>query len=248
MDLDWSTFLLEIINFLVLVWLLRRFLYRPVLAAIVRRQESVRSELESAEAMRADAAALQSEFEARIADQQRERDRQMAALDDEVQALRRQRLEELEREIEEARQKARADDQRKLSDTREALGMEALNQGAAFAAALLKELASPELEGLIVQMTLRYLGDLPESRWQSFREDLAEHQGTCQVSSAFGLDPDQKQALSELFSKQLHSSEPVKFQTDRSLISGLEILLGSWALGANIRDELNGFSEHPGHE
>ena len=38
MALDWSTLALEAVNFLILVWLLQRFLYRPVLAAIDRRR------------------------------------------------------------------------------------------------------------------------------------------------------------------------------------------------------------------
>ena len=32
MAFDWTTFGLEIINFLALLWILKRFLYRPVLA------------------------------------------------------------------------------------------------------------------------------------------------------------------------------------------------------------------------
>ncbi|MEO0035300.1 MAG: synthase, partial [Pseudomonadota bacterium] len=38
MSLDWSSLALQTVNFLVLVWLLQRFLYRPVLAAIDRRR------------------------------------------------------------------------------------------------------------------------------------------------------------------------------------------------------------------
>ena len=39
MGLDTTTFVLEIVNFLILLWLLNRFLYRPVQAAIARRQQ-----------------------------------------------------------------------------------------------------------------------------------------------------------------------------------------------------------------
>ena len=37
MELDWSTFALEIINFLALLWILKRFLYRPILAVVAER-------------------------------------------------------------------------------------------------------------------------------------------------------------------------------------------------------------------
>ena len=41
MEFDWTTFALEVVNFLVLVWLLKRFLYRPVLACSTRRRAEV---------------------------------------------------------------------------------------------------------------------------------------------------------------------------------------------------------------
>ena len=41
MELSWSTFFLEIINFLVLVWILKRFLYKPVMDVIARRREGI---------------------------------------------------------------------------------------------------------------------------------------------------------------------------------------------------------------
>ena len=50
MELNWSTFLLEIINFLVLVWILKRFLYQPVLDVIARRRKAIEAQL--AEALR----------------------------------------------------------------------------------------------------------------------------------------------------------------------------------------------------
>ena len=45
MEFGWSTFLLEIINFLVLVWLLHRFFYRPVLDIVAERQRQIESSL-----------------------------------------------------------------------------------------------------------------------------------------------------------------------------------------------------------
>ena len=43
MQIDWTTFALEIINFLVLVWILKRFLYRPVLDTLARRRAAATS-------------------------------------------------------------------------------------------------------------------------------------------------------------------------------------------------------------
>ena len=65
MNFDWTTFALEAINFLILVWLLKRFLYRPILDAVARRQAAVARTLADAEAARVDAARLREEYEGR---------------------------------------------------------------------------------------------------------------------------------------------------------------------------------------
>jgi F-type H+-transporting ATPase subunit b len=45
MELDWTTFALEIINFLALIWILKRFLYRPVLATLGQRRAGIEANL-----------------------------------------------------------------------------------------------------------------------------------------------------------------------------------------------------------
>ncbi len=48
MELNWTTFALEIVNFLILVWILKRFLYKPVLEAIARRKTAIDKTLSDA--------------------------------------------------------------------------------------------------------------------------------------------------------------------------------------------------------
>ena len=55
MEFDWLTFGFEIVNFLVLVWLLHRLLYRPVLAMIQRRRDEIAAAARAAEARQAEA-------------------------------------------------------------------------------------------------------------------------------------------------------------------------------------------------
>ena len=58
MELSWPTFFLEIINFLVLVWILKRFLYKPVLEAVAHRKAVIDKTLADANAKEAGAQAL----------------------------------------------------------------------------------------------------------------------------------------------------------------------------------------------
>ena len=67
MQFDWTTFALEMVNFLVLVWLLKRFFYKPLRTAIESRRASVESTLQAAETARREAAAMKEQYENRLA-------------------------------------------------------------------------------------------------------------------------------------------------------------------------------------
>ena len=57
MHLDWSTLVLQTVNVLILLWLLRRFLFRPVVAIVAERKNAAEKQLADAEIARAQAQA-----------------------------------------------------------------------------------------------------------------------------------------------------------------------------------------------
>ena len=73
MELNWSTFLLEIINFLVLVWILKHFLYKPILDVIARRRAGIEDRLAKAQQLHDEANTLKTEYENRLVDWEHER-------------------------------------------------------------------------------------------------------------------------------------------------------------------------------
>src|SRR5450432_81249 len=62
MKIDWFTVIAQVINFLILVWLLKRFLYKPILNAIAEREKKITDQLKDADAKKADAKKEQDEF------------------------------------------------------------------------------------------------------------------------------------------------------------------------------------------
>ena len=76
MELSWTTFLLEAINFLVLVWLLKRLFYAPVKRAIAARRAAVEKTLQDAETERREAEDLKAKYEGRLQEWEQEKERQ----------------------------------------------------------------------------------------------------------------------------------------------------------------------------
>ena len=80
MELSWSTFVLEIINFLALVWILKRFLYKPVLDIIARRRSAIEKTQADAATLMAAAEQLQDQYGGRLTEWERERQEARATL------------------------------------------------------------------------------------------------------------------------------------------------------------------------
>src|ERR1700683_1776942 len=62
MLIDWFTVAAQAVNFLLLVWLLKRFLYKPVLAAIDEREKRIAMQIQDAEKKKAEAVQEQAAF------------------------------------------------------------------------------------------------------------------------------------------------------------------------------------------
>jgi len=241
-QLDWSTILLEIVNFLVLVWILKRFLYQPVLYVIAQRKAGIESAIAGADAKRAEADALKAQYENRLADWEHERAGARETLAHELDAERRRRLAGLEESLAAEREKARVADERRLGEFQRRAEEQAVAQGARFAARLLDRVNGPELDARLVALALEGLGGLDAPRLAELRAgapDAAE----IEVQSARALDPASRQAIEAAIAKLLGSSPAYRYRVDPALVAGVRIQLGPWVLRASLQDELQGLAE-----
>ena len=243
MELSWSTFLLEIINFLVLVWILKRFLYKPVLEVIGRRRESIEQTLREAGEEREASEVLQLQYEKRLADWEQEKEIARIALQRDVESERRQRLEALAGELKEERKKAQVLAEKELRETERRLQTQALDLGANFATRLLSRLAGPELEAKLIEAALQDLAALPVAQRQRLHQAWQRGDALVEVTSAYPLDEPRQGALEKVLASVVGGDVACRYREDPELIGGMRLRLGSWVLHANLRNELKSFAE-----
>jgi F-type H+-transporting ATPase subunit b len=241
-ELDWSTFVLEIINFLILVWILKRFLYKPVLEAIARRKETIGKSLTAAQARHDDAQALEEQYRNRLGDWEQEKAKMRAAMLDEIEAERARRMDELQAALERERNKNQAIEARYRKDWQSKVEDEAMVQSAQFAARLLARAASPELEERLIALAREDLARLPEAQLQSLRAACREDAFKVTVASAFPLDENQRDAVGQAIEAVTGRDGGLEFVRDERLLAGLRISIGPWILRANLQDELKLFA------
>lgn len=243
MQFDWTTFALEILNFLVLVWLLKRFLYRPVLKAIMERRSRIEQSLADSEQKRTEAAAFRAEYEQRLVAWEQEKEQLRARMRQEVNEERARLLEEVQASVEAERDKARALESRRVADLTRQAESAAYAHAARFAALLLGRLAGPDLEGKLVEMVLNDLQGLSEAQRQALREAGAKTDAPVAVVSAYPVDQRQREALRQGLERVAGRALQWTWSENRELMAGLRVSMGPWILHANLQDELKSFSE-----
>src|SRR5580698_4504075 len=120
MPIDWFTVVAQAINFLILVWLLKRFLYKPILHAIDEREKGIATQLAQAEAKKAEAQKERDDFQCKNETFDRERGALMTRVTDEATAERQRLLEEARKDADTMRAKR----QESLRNEQQALSQE----------------------------------------------------------------------------------------------------------------------------
>ena len=244
MELDWTTFALEIVNFLALVWILKRFLYRPVLATLVQRRAGIERVLSGAREAEARASVLKNQFEGRLADWEQEKAAARARFDAEMAAERSRQMEALSRHLAAERERSAAQDAHRQETLQRELAAQAGTQARQFASKLLARLAGPDLEARLVKLFIEELATLPDERVAPLR---AGHNGNGQglVASAYSLSEEQRRLVSGAIEARLGVHGHLEFVEDSDLLAGIRVSFGAWQLDFSLAGELGIFAEAP---
>lgn len=242
MQLDWTTFILEIINFLVLIWILQHFFYRPVLAVIARRQAEIDDSLQQAQQLQEEAEQLQTQYKNRLAEWDDEKLNARQLLAQEIEAQRTKKLDEVRTELESERQKAEIIAERKFTEQQQHAEVAALYQAARFSAKLFSRLAGPDVEQRLIGCFIDDLKNLPAIQQHTIQASLASANNQLQIASAYPLDQSVCDQLETLLKSIFKQAPEIQYIQDKELIAGLRVTLGAFVLQANLKDELQSFA------
>jgi F-type H+-transporting ATPase subunit b len=243
MEFDVSTFILEIVNFLVLIWILQRLFYKPLLAIIAQRRQFIDNSLADAKKLREEAEELRDLYDNRQKVWEQDKQTAMAALHQQLEGERMKQMGKLRVELEEERRKANVTLNRQQQEHQQQVEKQALLNGSRFAGLLLQQAAGPELEERLFDMLLDHFTVLPEA-CRLCLETLGHAESvTIKVTSVYTFSADQRQRLEQKFNALLDMPIDFQYLQDPALIAGVRLDIGDWVLHANLKHELAGFAE-----
>ena len=242
MLIDWFTVIAQIINFLILLLLLRRFLYKPILNAMEERERKVTERLESARQERIKAKEERQRYETLYQELNQTLDEKKRQAAEEVETWRKQALHEARQGVEAAKESWRKALQQEQDAFNAELRQFAVRQSYAVAGKALRDLADDSLEArLLAQFSERLAGGKIDLGKFDSKDRLT-------VRSAFELSGEARKSLAESIQKGLGRKADLDYKVAPELGAGLELKSDeghqvAWNLNRYLQTLEEGLSE-----
>lgn len=226
MQIDWLTVAAQIVNFLVLVWLLQRFLYRPITNAMARREERIETRLSEAKAAREEVEAEAEELREKQRALEESREEVLSEARQEAAALR----SGLEDDIREDMEARRAAWQEHLDDEREAfsarLQERAGHQVIDIVGRVLEDYVGSDLAGQLAGTFADRLADLDADERDKLKQAVSRAEGPARVESSVKLKPGSRRQITRAIHEAVAPDIEVEYVEDSDLLLGVRLTIG----------------------
>ncbi|MBE0423090.1 MAG: F0F1 ATP synthase subunit B [Lutibacter sp.] len=239
MKIDWFTVIAQVINFIILVWLLKRFLYKPILNALDAREKKINDQLADAENKKAEAKFERDEFIRKNENFDADKQQLMEEAVTETKA-------ERERLLKEARNDADALKKKQLATLKELQNnlIEEFEQNVqrevfSVSKKVLADIASINLEEQAVNNFIEQLSALKETERNQFIQSFKSGENHVLVQSAFNLAPALQHKIEIAIDNLLGTATAFDFKVKPDLIAGIEITANGYKLAWSISEYLD---------
>lgn len=239
MLIDWFTVIAQVLNFLILVWLLKRFLYRPILNAIDARERKVAAELADAASKEAEAKKEKEEYKRKNEEFDQQLTAFMSKAKDEAKSERQRLLEDARKEASDFSLKQREALKAEIQNLNREISHRTEQEVLAITRKVLKDLAGENLEDHIIQVFVQRLHELKGKNEKQLTSVLKASPRHVSIRTAFDLSNQQQNLISEAVKETFGIEIQPDFKTAPNLISGIELTADGQKIAWSVADYLS---------
>jgi F-type H+-transporting ATPase subunit b len=238
MLIDWFTVGAQVINFLILVWLMKRFLYKPILDAIDARERRVAAELADADAKKAEAQKERDEFRRKNDAFDQQRAALLSTAADAANAERQRLLDKARQAADALSTKRRVALQNEAQNLDQALSRRTQQEVFAIARKALMDLAGAGLEERLSAVFARRLRAMGGPMKASLGDAIRKSSDAALVRSAFDLPAEQRAVIQNVINETFSADVHLRFETAPDIVGGIELTAGGQKVAWSIADYL----------
>lgn len=236
---DWFTIAAQIVNFLILVALLKYFLYGRIVEAMQRREQSIADRWNEAEEREQE---LQQELESARQKKQeleQQRDKMMEDAREEVENYREELTDKARQEAEDARARWQESLQEETEAFLKDLRKRSTEQILAVVRKILTDLSDAQLEQRIVHTFLEQLDKLSPEEHDKIQNSLAGDDSQALIQTAFEHPDELQEQLTSKLKDRFGEELEVRFEHSDDLICGIALHTDSRKVAWDLGDYLH---------
>lgn len=226
-----------------LVWILKRFFYSPVRTIVARRQKQIDDKIAASELKVEQADSIKHQYENRVLEWEEKKKSAWEELQEQLKDEREKRMQAILQNLEQEKLRLQTLQKRELIEEKQRLQNEAIVLATQFSSRILVDIAGPEAEYKIVQLFIEQIKNLSEQQLDKFQSLEIDEDTMIDISSCYRLNKDQIKNIEGLLNKLANKKLQYTYHQEPELIAGLRISFGPFMMKANLRDELQIFSE-----
>lgn len=235
MQIDWFTFSAQIINFLLLLWLLHRFLYGPVLKVMHRREERVASRLEEARLTLQDAEEKAREYRQKLDQFESEKETWRREARQEAEQYRKDLLQAAREEVEKMQQRWKRAIEAERDVFLDELEQRVTGQLLALVEKIVRDLANRDMERDALAWLDQQLSSLSDAEKNQIAEMAPGATPHMVAATAFPLSEEQRASVEAMVRSVFPSPASCRFTVEPELGFGVELRSEGWKLGWNMK-------------
>jgi F-type H+-transporting ATPase subunit b len=240
------TFVFEIVNFVVLAYLLRCLLYRPLHEAVDRRRQVIEQARTEAEQAREEAEEQRRQLAAQLAAVEGERQRVLTDARREAEAQREHILAEASQETERCTAASREALARERAEALRSLRQDMVHEAAQLAGRLLLEVSDADLDARLAGRLADTVRSLPAKERERLARTWTDGEPAT-VEVAHDLPADAVEPVRDAVAEILGRDVPLRVQAAPELVSGARLRLDGNVWDASLAGQLEEIEDgHPG--
>ena len=243
MLIDWFTVIAQIINFLVLVYLLKRFLYGPIIRAMDEREKKIALSLEGARKKKDEADLEAKDYRRKNREFDEHREEMFSQIKEEAEVRRKDLINEARNQVDAGRTKWYEAIQREREAFLQDLRRRAGRQTCAISRQVLKEMADVDLEDHVIHVFIKRLLSLNKDETEALKESIHRLPQKISVRSAFKIPGKPAGEIKEVLQNQADGHVDVQFEVSPDLICGIELKFQGSRISWNVDDYLETLEE-----
>jgi F-type H+-transporting ATPase subunit b len=243
MEIDLITLIAQILNFLVLLWVLKKLLYKPLLTAMANRKKDIIKAIEDAEKKQKEAMGLKEENEKMLEDIREQKNELLKKAEEEIEKEKEVMAQKLKDEQEitraEFKELMEIEKQRFIKEVNKVVA----NKFAKFSKTVFSDLSNTDIEAQAVEVFLKKIKDLKKAEIEKINTSAKVNNGKITIATSHDLSKEVANKIKNSLKKIGVKYTTIKFEKDSEIILGVNLKADSYVIAWDLKEFLNSFKK-----